>query len=142
MYHPTAGHWVLGEILATVTGLDHADAIEELVTAPLGLPRLLAIPVDQQGDIVDAVGVGAPPTPEEMEEAFGFKVDIAALIPPDVALHALLSLNDPEARAVGVPGGGGIFRARTWPCCTKGSCTIRRTCGPARSWPRAPSVCA
>jgi CubicO group peptidase (beta-lactamase class C family) len=112
VYHPTAGHWVLGEILATVTGRDHADAIEELVTAPLGLPRLLAIPVDEQDDVIDAVGVGAPPTPEEMEEAFGFKVDIAALIPPDVALGALLTLNDPEARAVGVPGGGGIFRAR------------------------------
>ena len=57
------------------------------------------------------MGVGAPPTPEEMEEAFGFKVDVAALIPPDVALGALLTLNDPEARAVGVPGGGGILRA-------------------------------
>ncbi len=112
VYHPTAGHWVLGEIVATVTGQGHADAIESLVTAPLGLPRLLAIPADEQGDVIDAVGVGAPPTPEEMEEAFGFKVDIAALIPPDVALNALLTLNDPEARAVGVPGGGGIFRAR------------------------------
>ncbi len=111
VYHPTAGHWVLGEILATVTGLDHADAIEELVTAPLGLPRMLGIPVDQQGDIIDAVGVGALPTPEEMEAAFGMKVDIATLIPPDVALGALTSLNDPEARAVGVPGGGGVFRA-------------------------------
>jgi CubicO group peptidase (beta-lactamase class C family) len=112
VYHPTAGHWVLGEILATVTGMDHADAIEELVTAPLGLPRLLAIAPEDQGDVIDAVGVGAPPTPEEMEEAFGFKVDISALIPPDVALNALLTLNDPQARAVGVPGGGGIFRAR------------------------------
>lgn len=112
VYHPTAGHWVLGEILAEVTGMGHADAIEELVTAPLGLPRLLAIPVDQQDDIVDAVGVGEPPTPEEMEAQFGFKVDIAELIPPDVALNALLSLNDPEARAVGVPGGGGCYRAR------------------------------
>jgi CubicO group peptidase (beta-lactamase class C family) len=112
VYHPTAGHWVLGEILATVTGLDHDDAIEELVTAPLRLPRLLGIPVDQQDGIVDAVGVGAPPTPEEMEEAYGFRVDLAQLIPPDVALGALLSLNDPEARAIGVPGGGGVFRAR------------------------------
>lgn len=112
VYHPTAGHWVLGEIIATVTGMGHADAIEELVTAPLGLPRLLAIPVDEQGDIVDAVGYGSQPTPDEMEEAFGFKVDISQFIPPDVALGALLSLNDPEARAVGVPGGGGVFRAR------------------------------
>lgn len=112
VYHPVAGHWVLGEILSVVTGMDHTDAIEELVTAPLGLPRVLGIPLDQQDGIIDAVGIGAPPTPEEMEEAFGFKVDIAALIPPDVALNALLSLNDPEARSVGVPGGGGIFRAR------------------------------
>ncbi len=111
VYHPTAGHWVLGEILTTVTGLDHADAIEELVTAPLGLPRLLGIARDRQDGIVEAVGVGSPPTPEEMEEAYGFKVDIAALIPPDVALGALTSLNDPDARAVGVPGGGGIMRA-------------------------------
>ncbi|MFN8018416.1 MAG: serine hydrolase domain-containing protein [Acidimicrobiales bacterium] len=112
VYHPTAGHWVLGEIVAELTGMDHRDAIEELVTGPLGLPRVLGIPVDQQADVIDAVGVGAPPTPEEMEEAFGVKVDVAALIPPDVALNALLTLNDPEARAVGVPGGGGVFRAR------------------------------
>jgi CubicO group peptidase (beta-lactamase class C family) len=111
MYHPTAGHWVLGEIIAAVTGKDHTDAIEELVTAPLGLPRVLGIPVDQQAGIVDSVGVGAPPTPEEMEAAFGVKVDIAELIPPDVALSALTSLNEPSAREVGVPGGGGCMRA-------------------------------
>ena len=110
-YHPTAGHWVLGEILTAVTGKDHADAIEDLVTSPLGLPRLLGIPLDQQDGIVETVGVGQPPTPEEMEEAYGFKIDITTLISPDVALGALLSLNDPAARALGVPGGGGVMRA-------------------------------
>ncbi|MGI8755495.1 MAG: serine hydrolase domain-containing protein, partial [Acidimicrobiales bacterium] len=111
VYHPTAGHWVLGEIITTATGMDHADAIEDLVTAPLGLPRLLGIPVAQQDDIIDSVGVGEPPTPDEVEAAYGVRVDLAALIPPDVALGALLSLNDPQARVVGVPGGGGIMRA-------------------------------
>jgi CubicO group peptidase (beta-lactamase class C family) len=111
VYHPTAGHWVLGEILSAVTGMDHTDAIEELVTAPLGLPRLLGIALDQQDGIQEAVGIGSPPTPEEMEEAYGVKVDIAALIPPDVALGALTTLNHPDARVVGVPGGGGIMRA-------------------------------
>jgi CubicO group peptidase (beta-lactamase class C family) len=104
MYHPTAGHW----ILATVTGRPYADAIEAMVTEPLGLPRLLAVPLDAQDDIIDAVGVGAPPTPAEMLEAFGVEVDMAALIPPDVALGALLTLNDPDARAL---GGGGVMRA-------------------------------
>ncbi|MEZ5138584.1 MAG: serine hydrolase domain-containing protein [Acidimicrobiales bacterium] len=112
VYHPTAGHWVLGEILAVVTGLDHADAIEELVTAPLGLPRLLGIARDQQDGMVAAVGVGEPPTAQEMEAQFGVAVDLAALIPPDVAINALLTLNEPDARAVGVPGGGGCYRAR------------------------------
>lgn len=112
VYHPTAGHWVLGEILAEVTGLGHADAIEELVTAPLGLPRLLGIARDAQDGIVPAEAVGEPPTPEEMEAAFGFKVDIAQFIPPDVAINALLTLNEPDAREVGVPGGGGCYRAR------------------------------
>jgi len=111
VYHPTAGHWVLGEIIATVTGQDHCDAIEDLVTKPLGLPRLLGIALDQQQGIIESVGVGEPPTPEEMEQAYGFKIDLAALLPPDVALGALTTLNDPSARALGVPGGGGVMRA-------------------------------
>ncbi len=81
------------------------------MTDPLGLPRMLSIPLDQQQGIADAVGVGEPPTPDEMEEAFGIRIDIGELIPPDVALQALLTLNTPEARALGVPGGGGVMRA-------------------------------
>jgi CubicO group peptidase (beta-lactamase class C family) len=111
MYHPTAAHWVVAEIIETLDGRPYADAIQARVTDPLGLPRLLAIPLEEQGDVIDAVGVGAVPTPDEMEEAFGVRVDIGALIPADVALGALLTLNSPEARAVGVPGGGGVVRA-------------------------------
>lgn len=111
LYHPTAGHWVLAEIIAEVTGMGHADAIEDLVTKPLGMRRVLGLALDDQDGIVDALGVGVPPTPAEMLEAFGIEIDVAALIPPDVALGALLTLNDPEARRVGVPGGGGVMRA-------------------------------
>lgn len=110
-YHPTAGHWVLSEIISEVTGLDHNDAIQELVTDPLDLPRLLGIPADQRDGILETVGVGTPPTPTEMKDAFGIEVDLATLIPPDVALGALLTLNDPDAQALGVPGGGGVMRA-------------------------------
>jgi CubicO group peptidase (beta-lactamase class C family) len=110
-YHPTAGHWVLAEIISEVTSLDHTDAIQQLVTDPLGLPRLLGIPLDQRDGILESVGVGSVPTPAEMKEAFGIEVDLEALIPSDVALGALLTLNDPEAQALGVPGGGGVMRA-------------------------------
>jgi CubicO group peptidase (beta-lactamase class C family) len=111
LYHPTSGHWILAEIITAVTGLDHADAIEQLVTAPLGLGRLLGIPLDQQQGIIDAVPTGERPTPAEMEEAVGMAVDLDQLIPPDVAVNALVTLNDPDARALGVPGGGGVMRA-------------------------------
>ncbi len=111
VYHPTAGHWVLGEIISEITGLDHADAIEQLVTEPLGLPRLLGIPLDQQDGILDSVSTGARPTAEEMQEVFGVAIDIDQLVPADVAVGALMTLNDPEARRIGVPGGGGVARA-------------------------------
>ncbi len=111
MYHPTAAHWVVADVVEAIDGRPYADAIQARVTDPLGLPRLLGIPLDQQGDVVDAVGVGEQPTPDEMEAAFGVRLDLGALIPPDVALAALLTLNTPEARAVGVPGGGSVVRA-------------------------------
>lgn len=111
MYHPTAGHWVLAELIEELTGESYGDAVERLVTMPLGLPRLLAIPADDQDDIIDAVGVGEPPSADEMEEVFGVRIDLAELIPPDVALQALLTLNSRDARVIGVPGGGGVVRA-------------------------------
>lgn len=110
-YHPTAGHWVLGEIIEVVTGEDHADAIQHLVTDPLGLPRVLGIRPDARDGIVESVAVGDLPTPEEVEQAFGFKLDLAALIPPEVGVQALLTLNDPAVQEIGVPGGGGVMRA-------------------------------
>ena len=111
MYHPTAGHWVLAEVIETVTAEPYADAIHRLVTEPLQLPRLLAIPIDQQHGIAEVIGVGQVPTPAEMQAAFGSAIDPAAFVAPDVALDALLSLNHPDARALGVPGGGAVVRA-------------------------------
>lgn len=111
MYHPTSGHWVLAEIISEVTGLDHTDAIQELVTDPLGLGRLLGIPLDDQDGIVETVARGERPTAEEMQEVFGVAIDLDQLVPADVTVDALLTLNDPDARRVGVPGGGGVMRA-------------------------------
>jgi len=111
-YHPTAGHWVLGEVIAEVTGLDHADAVQQLVTDPLGLPRVLGIRPDERDGIVESVPVGELPTPAEMRETFGFEVDLAQLVPAEVGVAALTILNDPAVQRLGVPGGGGVMRAR------------------------------
>ncbi|HEX6418320.1 MAG TPA: serine hydrolase domain-containing protein [Acidimicrobiales bacterium] len=107
-YHPTAGHWVLADLLGELTGSPYADAIEHMVTRPLGLPRLLGIPPGAQDGILPSAVVGSPASPQEIEAALGVP---PAAAPGDVGVTQLLVLNDPAARAVGVPGGGGIFRA-------------------------------
>lgn len=108
-YHPTAGHWVLADLVEELTGSPYADAIDHLVTRPLGLPRLLGIPPDEQGGIVPSAVVGSPASAAEIEAAFGVPPPPAP--PGDLGVAQLLVLNDPAARALGVPGGGGIFRA-------------------------------
>ncbi len=106
-YHPTAAHWVLAEIIDTVTGADYRDEVQRRVTDPLGLPRILGIATDQQQDIAELIPVGEPATPDELEATFGLR----ELPAGEVTTAVLTAFNDPTARAVGVPGGGGIARA-------------------------------
>jgi CubicO group peptidase (beta-lactamase class C family) len=86
-YHPSAGHWVLAELLERLRGKDFRDVIEERVTAPLGLPRILGIPVGEQDGYVEPV------------------------IAEDGDRWVVEGLSTPESRAAGVPGGGGIATA-------------------------------
>ena len=90
-YHALSAHWVLADIIERVTGLDFRDAIEQRVSRPLGLPRLLGIPIEDQADVVDAVAIGTPDVDE----------------PYDILEIA----NDGPARAAGAPGGGGLMTA-------------------------------
>jgi CubicO group peptidase (beta-lactamase class C family) len=106
-YHPTSAHWVLVEIIDRVTGQDFRDVVDTRVTAPLGLPRLLGAPVSEQDGVAELVAVGARPTADELEAVFG----VRELPFTDVTIEALLLFNDPEVRALGVPGGGGVMRA-------------------------------
>src|SRR5262245_41234773 len=86
-YHAGSAHWVLVDLIERVSGLDFRDFVEQRVTKPPGLPRLLGIPEDEQGNVAAYVNVG-----EGRDE--------------NVA-----QLDDPAIRAVGVPGGGAIMRA-------------------------------
>ena len=80
----------------------------ERVTGPLGLPRVLGLdPGPAQDGIAELVCVGSAATPDELRAAFGVSQLPATEVTPD----ALLGFNAPEARAVGVPGGGGVMRA-------------------------------
>jgi CubicO group peptidase (beta-lactamase class C family) len=107
-YHPTSAHWVLAEVIERVSGMDYRDYIHERVCAPAGIRRrVLGVPEDEQEGIA-ALEVGDEvATPEELEAALG----VRELPVSDLTYEALLWLNRPDTRAVGVPGGGGIMRA-------------------------------
>lgn len=107
-YHPTSAHWVLAELVHAVTGLDHPEALRTRVLEPLGLSQLTLGPaLDEQERIADLALVGEPATPDELEAALGVReIDVG-----EVTDEALMGLNDPAARAVGLPGGGGISTA-------------------------------
>jgi CubicO group peptidase (beta-lactamase class C family) len=107
-YHPTSAHWVLAEIVHAVTGQDHTDALRTRVLEPLGLTSFLLGPApDRQTGIADLVLTGEPATPDELEAAMG----IREIPVGEVTDEALMNLNTPAARAVGLPGGGGISNA-------------------------------
>ena len=62
-YHPTSAHWVMADMLERADGADFREVVERRVTEPLGLPHLLGIPENEQGDIVlpvDSVGFQDP----------------------------------------------------------------------------------
>lgn len=108
IYHSTSAHWVLAEIINRVTGNDYRDEVQNRITDPAGLPRLLGIPQGQQDDIAQLVPVGEVATGDEIEAVFG----VRELPPNGVTEDLLMNFNEPVNREVGVPGGGGFGRAR------------------------------
>jgi CubicO group peptidase (beta-lactamase class C family) len=107
-YHPTSAHWVLAEIIERCTGGDFRTFVRERILDPLGLSGLqIGVPAQQQGDINALVLTGAPATPDELEAAIGVRELPLTEVTPD----ALMSFNQPEVLAVGVPGGGGVSTA-------------------------------
>lgn len=107
-YHPTSAHWVLAELIDIVTGDDYRRVVADRVTGPAGLPSLVGIPPDEQGNLAELVLVGDEATPDELEATFG----VRELPATEVNDELILRFNDPTVREIGVPGGGGFARAR------------------------------
>ncbi len=107
-YHPVSAHWVLAEIIQRVSGEDYRDFIHRRVTEPAGISRrVLGVPVEDQHDIATLHITGRAATADEVEAILGLR----ELPNAESAYEALLYLNRPDVRALGVPGGGGIMRA-------------------------------
>lgn len=109
-YHATTAHWVLAELIETATGQNFLDVIEQRVTKPLGMRRMLGITPEDAENIAVLENVGEKMTPDELEATFG----VRELPVTEVTPEALVSFNQPEQRALGVPGGGGVTTAREY----------------------------
>lgn len=109
-YHPTAGHWVVAEMIEAVEGRDYRQVVRELLLQPLGLDRFLLGGDEAAGaEVAELRAVGEPASPAEVEEVFGIPDLDLGEVTPDALLH----FDEPEVRSVGVPGGGGISDAAT-----------------------------
>jgi len=62
VYHGASAHWVLAELIERLSGRPFCDFVEERVTRPLGLPRLLGIPRDQLSDVAQLSDAADPAT--------------------------------------------------------------------------------
>ncbi len=107
-YHPTSAHWVLAELIERASGMDFREFIQTRILDPLGLTRLkVGVPESEQDDINDLVSTGEHASPDELMAAIG----VAELPLTEVTPAALIAMNAPAVRAVGVPGGGGVSTA-------------------------------
>ena len=107
VYHATSAHWVLAELIAAVTGQDFREVVEQRVTGPAGLPRMVGVPLADQAACKEMVLVGEVATSEEIQATFG----VPRLVGREFIEELVLWFNDPANREVGVPGAGGFGRA-------------------------------
>lgn len=105
-YHPATAHWVIAELIETLTGRGYVEVVHERVVEPAGAPPLLGL---EAGSAYTVRSLGERPCDEtELATTFGR----AQLIPDEtITADALIALNDRRAQAAGIPGGGAIASA-------------------------------
>ncbi len=116
-YHAFSAHWILAELIARASDMDHRDAIRTRLLDPLGLPRLeLGVPIERQGDVQPLAPAGAPSTLAELTDELG--PELAAVLAPMVSLvpdpaddPTISAVVSPEGLAAGIPGAGAVSDA-------------------------------
>lgn len=106
-YHPTSGMWVLAEIIERRAGRPFEDFLRRDIAEPLGLADLhLGLPAAQNARVAKLQHCG-----KALTSADYARLGIPEPPATEVTEAAILAFNNPEVRAVPVPGGGGIATA-------------------------------
>lgn len=106
-YHPTSSMWVVAEIIERKTGADFRDFIRSRIIEPLQLQDFfVGLPPHENARVSTLVHCGEALTSEDYAR-------LGLPEPPvtEVTEDAILNFNNPEVRAVGIPGGGGLMTA-------------------------------
>lgn len=107
-YHEFSAHWAMAALIEAVSGTDYRDFVHRRVTEPIGMARFrLGVPQGEQGDVATLVSFGERSTDEELAVA-GLSEARPLNYPPDAGARMM---NDPRARAAGVPAAGAIATA-------------------------------
>lgn len=108
-YHPISAHWVIAELIESLTGRPYVEVVHERVVAPAGVGPILgpAAVTDREPTPIRAVGT-YPSDRQRLIDTYG-RDD---LIPqPSFSYETMLSMNDRRTWDAAIPGGGAIASA-------------------------------
>ena len=107
-YHPSSSMYVVAEIIERASGTDFGDFVQTRIFDPLRLSNsFIGLPDDQGARALEIKYCGEELSEQEYKE-MGFPV------PPEteVTEDAVLSFNETDVRASGIPGGGAFSNAK------------------------------
>ena len=107
-YHPSSSMYVVAEIIERASGTDFGDFVQTRIFDPLRLSNsFIGLPDDQGARALEIKYCGEELSEREYKE-MGFP------IPPEteVTEDAILSFNETDVRASGIPGGGAFSNAK------------------------------
>ncbi|BBC30960.1 hypothetical protein SGFS_022540 [Streptomyces graminofaciens] len=100
-YHPASGSWVLAEVIARVSGLDHREFLRSRVLEPLGVAGIHGV----------SLGESAAEQKKVLEHTYFLSDETLTMLPPvftssDGTVLTPGGLGETEGRAAGFPGAG------------------------------------
>ncbi|WP_433120537.1 serine hydrolase domain-containing protein [Micromonospora sp. CA-246542] len=109
-YHSMTYGWLVGEVIHRVTGQLPGAYFRDTVAGPLGLRTWLGLPAAERDDV--AWDLAPPPDADPFVDPVaerGITMGGAFAFPADA--DGLVSFNDPDIQAAGIPGAGAVSTA-------------------------------